>query len=117
MGGGDTPLSDLINTTELQTKLGINPVLGLLWNSSTDCISFQSKCFNSSSDIITKRKVLSIASQLFDPPGLALPVTVLARLFLAELWDEEFGWDQPLPSSKTKPWINIETELSAASQF
>ena len=48
-------LRDLINTHELQTKSDINPVLGLLWNSSTDCISFQSKCFNSSSDILHAR--------------------------------------------------------------
>ena len=107
----------LINIHDLQTKSDINPVLGLLWNSSTDSISFQSKCFDSSSDVLTKRKVLSLACQLFDPLGLVLPVTVLARLFLAELWDEKFGWDQPLPSPKIKTWMNIEKELSAASQF
>ena len=110
-------LRKLINIHDLQTKSDINPVLGLLWNSSTDSISFQSKCFDSSSDVLTKRKVLSLASQLFDPLGLVLPVTVLARLFLAELWDEKFGWDQPLPSPKMKTWMNIEKELSAASQF
>ena len=73
--------------------------------------------FNSSSDVLTKRKVLSIASQLFEPLGLVLPVTVLAHLFLADLWDDRFGWDKPLPSSKTKPWMNIGKELPAASQF
>jgi len=46
-----------------------------------------------------------------------LPVPIPAHLFLAELWDGKFGWDQPLPLSKVKVWLAIEKELSAVSQF
>ena len=93
-------LLELVKAHGLQTKSNVNSLLGLQWNSSTDCLSFQPKFFDSSSDVLTKRKVLSIASQLFDPLGLVLPVTIPARLFLAELWDAKFGWDQPLPPFK-----------------
>ena len=110
-------LLELVKARGLQTKSNVNSLLGLQWNSSTDCLSFQPKFFDSSSDVLTKRKVLSIASQLFDPLGLVLPVTIPARLFLAELWDAKFGWDQPLPLSKAKVWLAIEKELSTVSQF
>ena len=110
-------LLELVKADGLQTKSNVNSLLGLQWNSFTDCLSFQPKFFDSSSDVLTKRKVLSIASQLFDPLGLVLPVTIPGRLFLAELWDAKFGWDQPLPLSKVKVWLAIEKELSAVSQF
>ena len=86
-------LRELIKFNQLQMKSDINSVLGLLWNSFTDSLSFQSKLFDSPSAVVTKRKFLSLTSQLFDTLGLVLPVIVLARLFLADLWDEKFGWD------------------------
>ncbi|MCP4479276.1 MAG: hypothetical protein GY818_14415, partial [Planctomycetaceae bacterium] len=58
-----------------------------------------------------------MASQLFDPLGLVLPTTVLARLFIAELWDEKFGWDQPLPQAKVTTWQKLEHELNSVSRF
>eukprot|EP00794_Sanderia_malayensis_P013150 gene13150-14501_t len=78
---------------------------------------FQEKNFDSDTSSLTKRKVLSIASQLFDPLGLVLPVTILARLFIAELWDEQLGWDQPLSSIKANAWKKSEQELTAASRL
>ena len=110
-------LLELIKAHGLHTTSDTNSLLGLQWKSSTDCLSLQPTLFDSSSDVLTKRKSLSIASQLFDPLGLVLPVTIPARLFLAEVWDGKFGWDQPLPLSKGKVWLTIEKELSAVSQF
>ena len=92
-------------------------LLGLSWDTSNDTLSFQAKQFDSSADSLTKRAVLSIASQLFDPLGLVLPVTITARLFIAELWDEKIGWDQPLPQTKLNVWQNIEQELNAVSRL
>ena len=95
-------LLELVKAHGLQTKSNVNSLLGLQWNSSIDCLSLQPKFFDSSSDVLTKRKVLSIASQLFDPLGLVMPVTIPACLFLAELWDAKFGWDQLLPFQRLK---------------
>ena len=64
-------------------------LLGLLWDMFKDTISFQEKHCDSPADSLTKCKVLSIASQLFDPLGLVLPVTIVARLFITELWEEK----------------------------
>ncbi len=46
-----------------------------------------------------------------------MPITIPARLFIANLWDEKFGWDQPLPAVKATIWNNLEQELNAASHF
>ena len=45
------------------------------------------------------------------------PVTLVAHLFIAELWERKFGWDQPLPPSLTAQWHTIEKELNAASHL
>ena len=92
-------------------------ILGLSWDTQTDTISFPAQNFNSTNTKLTKRKVLSMASKLYDPLGMLSPVTLVARLFLAELWEKKFGWDQPLPPSLTVQWHSIEKELNAASQL
>ena len=110
-------LQEFICTHKAGGKSEIVSLLGLLWDASTDAISFPEQQFNSTLNSLSKRKVLSIASQLFDPLGLVLPVTVAARLFIAELWEEKPGWDQPLPTSKINVWKNIENDLNATSRF
>ena len=85
-------------------------LLGLLWDASTDAISFPEKHFNSTPDSLGKCKILSITSQLFDPFGLVLPMMVVACLFVAKLWEEKLGWDQPLPTAKINVWKNIEND-------
>ena len=82
-----------------------------------DTISFPIQNFDSTGMKITKRKVLSIASTLYDPLGMLSPVTLVAHLFIAELWEQKFGWDQPLPLSLTLHWQSIERELNAASHL
>ena len=42
----------------------------------------------------TKRAVLSVANQIFDPFGLLIPVEMKCRKFLQKLWKvKEYGWD------------------------
>ena len=93
-------LQEFIRIHKAGSNSEIVSLLGLLWDASTDATSFPEKHFNSTPDYLSKRKVLSIASQLFDAFGLVLPVTVVARLFIADLWEEKLGWDQPLPTAK-----------------
>ena len=62
-------------------------------------------------------KFLSIASQLFDPLGIVLPITAVAHLFIAQLWEEKLRWGQPLIPAKINVWKNIEQDFSAASCF
>ncbi|UYV68021.1 hypothetical protein LAZ67_5002829, partial [Cordylochernes scorpioides] len=45
----------------------------------------------------TKRKVPSIASKMFDPLGVACPVTLIPKLILQETWTQKLTWDEVLP--------------------
>ena len=58
----------------------------------------------------THRKVLSIASAVFDPLGLAAPFTILVRLLMKEIWRiQGSDWDSALPSdiqAKFLDWFN-----------
>ena len=73
--------------------------------------------FDSTSTQLNKHKVLSMASKLYDPIGMLSPVTLITRLFIAELWEKKFCGDQPLPLSLTAQWHTIGKELNAASHL
>ena len=90
-------LLEIIKAHGLQSQSDTSSLLRLQWNSSTDYLSFQPKYFDSLSDVLTQQKLLSIASQLFDPLSFLLPVTIPARLFLAELRDTNSDWINRCP--------------------
>jgi len=58
-----------------------------------------------------------MASKLYDPLGMLSSITLVARLFIAELWERKFGWDQLLPPSLTAQWHTMEKEANAASHL
>ena len=87
-------------------------ILGLYWEPKSDSLSF-----NLRTEIqgrVTKRKCLSMVSQLFDPLGLLLPVTIKARIFLQNLWKAKLDWDQPLPEVMNTEWEGHTAELHKA---
>ena len=61
-------------------------VLGLKWNTLNDTLPLASNTFSVDDMKTTKRKVLSIVAQIFDPLGLFLPVIVKSRIFIQNLW-------------------------------
>ena len=90
-------------------------ILGLYWEPKSDSLSF-----NLRTEIqgrVTKRKCLSMVSQLFDPLGLLLPVTIKARIFLQNLWKAKLDWDQPLPEVMNTEWEGHTAELHKASKI
>lgn len=67
-------------------------ILGLRWSSVTDKFSYNFKMQNlPSSDVFTKRQVLSIIAQIFDPVGFLSPVIMKAKCFLQILWKSWIG--------------------------
>lgn len=53
----------------------------------------------------TKRRCLSLVSQLWDPLGLALPVTIKFMVDLQDLWASGFSWDDDLLDDIQSKWI------------
>jgi hypothetical protein len=49
-------------------------------------------------DVLTKRTVLEQVMKIYDPLGLVSPFTLLAKIYLREVWLRKHDWDAPLPA-------------------
>merc|ERR1712055_815231 len=85
-------LNDLAEEHEiLEDKTEIK-VLGMLWDTKTSTIKLQAKPkWNGK---YCKRSVLSYSNQHYDPLGFIVPIEVKMRIFIQELWDKGFNWEQ-----------------------
>ena len=77
--------------------------LGIQWNPSTDKFGFNPLQLDPNQKL-TKRKVLSQLAKVFDPLGLLAPVTLLAKLFMQELWKCKLQWDENLSDELSSRW-------------
>ncbi|KAK9696051.1 Pao retrotransposon peptidase [Popillia japonica] len=71
-----------------------NKTLGSIWHATKDYFAFQSN--SGTHTKFTKRIVLSVISQIYDPLGLIGPVITKAKLILQLLWQSKLNWDQSL---------------------
>ncbi|CAH0713893.1 unnamed protein product, partial [Brenthis ino] len=99
--------NDEIATTSLNLNIGsdnpnIKLVLGLGWQSDSDelCFSINNKI----PSVMTKRTILSVISQIFDPLGLLAPCVISMKCLLQKLWLLKLSWDDPLPSDISRSW-------------
>ncbi|GFW44280.1 uncharacterized protein TNCV_1747091 [Trichonephila clavipes] len=73
-------------------------VLGLVWHTDSDMLSCKVEITNISEKPITKRLVLALVHQVFDPIGFTAPVTLIPKLILHETWNLKLRWDDTLPN-------------------
>jgi hypothetical protein len=109
-----TVLNDLKNvSTEPTTVLGKSDresTLGLLWNHHTDSLGFNLNLLNTPPDVVkgfkvpTKRQVTSAVFSVFDPTGLATPVTILGKMLIQDLWRASCEWDEAIPDNLNRAW-------------
>jgi hypothetical protein len=59
---------------------------------------------------VTKRKVLSIVSQVFDPVGFSCPVTLQPKLQLQDSWAVSMDWDKK-ESEQFQKWMKELVQL------
>ncbi|GFW74802.1 uncharacterized protein TNCV_5137811 [Trichonephila clavipes] len=81
-------------------------VLGLFWNSSNDTFGFQPSL--ELTPPLTKRRILSESSKIFDPLGLLSPCTVFMNIFYQKLWLTKTDWDSPIPQQLTEDWLKFQ---------
>ena len=62
-------------------------------------------------DILTKRTVLEQVMKIYDPLGLVSPFTLLAKMYLSEVWSRNLDWDTHLPADLTTKWVSFLTTL------
>lgn len=83
--------------------------LGLNWNCDLDNFCFSIKI--QSKKTITKRHILSIISQIFDPLGLVGPCIVEAKLIMQRLWIEQTSWDEEVNEEIKEMWFSFANTL------
>lgn len=59
----------------------------------------------------TKRSVLSLIAQIFDPLGLFGPVIIRAKIMLQHLWQERIDWNGFLPRELQSSWTDYRNRL------
>lgn len=66
---------------------------------------------------MTKRKVVSCVSQLFDPNGYVGPVTVIGKMIIQKLWKAGLEWDEVLNEQMKEVWIRYWGEIKHLERF
>ncbi|XP_026474282.1 uncharacterized protein LOC113377981 [Ctenocephalides felis] len=118
-------IPSFLNDIPLQLREFNNPIftddknsintLGLLWNPKQDhfLISVPTFKFNN----CTKRVILSVISQIFDPLGLIAPVVIQGKLILQELWKDKKDWDESVSANVENKWFKFATKLGTLSHL
>lgn len=86
--------------------------LGLHWQPASDIFSFKVN-ITPTTEIPTKRKLLSDVSKLFDPLGWLAPTVIVAKIMFQSLWLLGLTWDEPLPPDIATKWIKYRNDLAA----
>lgn len=65
-------------------KIELTLLERIYWNAVLDVIQYRIRILNN--EKITKRQMLFIISQIFDPLGLVGPILIVAKMMLKSLW-------------------------------
>lgn len=92
--------------------------LGMKWTPSTDLLNFTIDLSKlSHENLITKRKLVSDASKLYDPCGLLAPITVKAKIIMQNTFKEKLQWDDVVTPEIQNEWNSYRDELSLIKQM
>ncbi|XP_018315455.1 uncharacterized protein, partial [Mycetomoellerius zeteki] len=84
--------------------------LGIGWNTTDDYLQYRTRAIEGGQRA-TKRTVLSIIAQLYDPLGLMGPVIIRAKIILQQLWQSKIGWDESLPQDLYTTWRQYQEQM------
>ena len=76
--------------------------LGIKWNTENDCLGFDVDVYNTQH--LTRRKMLSYISSMYDPLGLVGPVLLKGKLLCQEAIKIGLAWDEQIPSGLAAEW-------------
>ena len=88
-------------------------VLGLNWDKGEDQLFCQlPKKRNLIDEMkITKRSVLSLVSQIFDPLGILCPAVIQPKMLIQESWADSLDWDKEWDQEHTRKFRKWCTEI------
>lgn len=89
--------------------------LGIYWLCSLDMLSFQINI--QFLDKVTKRHILSVISQIFDPLGLIGPCIIEAKVLMQKLWLDKSSWDAKISQEIQQLWQSFANTLPALNSL
>ncbi|GIY02612.1 hypothetical protein CDAR_620141 [Caerostris darwini] len=83
-----------------------SPVLGLIWDKNLDTLEIDSESLEfDEREKITKRKILSLVSRVFDPIGFLAPVMIQPKILLQATWKTKESWDDEVNNEIKKNFL------------
>lgn len=95
---------------------GQTTILGLKWLFALDKYTFTVKT-PSLQGKVTKRKIVSCVSQLYDPHGYIGPVIVIGKVIIQMLWKAKLEWDEAGGDDLVKTWALYWEEIKHLEKF
>ena len=95
--------------------VGSPKVLGMRWETEEDYLMLDIPKFTEVGTV-TKRVILSVSHQVFDPLGFLSPVLLQPKLSLRSAWSQNYGWDEALDMEIVADFIRWAKELNVLSQ-
>ncbi|KAL0902136.1 hypothetical protein ABMA27_000080 [Loxostege sticticalis] len=79
------------------------------WNCNKDTLSYSINIETCKK--LTKRHILSVISQIFDPLGLVSPCIIEAKIIMQRLWVDKYDWDDDVSSEIKELWFSFSATL------
>lgn len=90
--------------------------LGVQYLSKKDILTYKIASIQLNNDI-TKRQILSIIAQIYDPLGLLAPVIIISKIIIQKLWSLKLSWDENVPFDLFAQWTQFYSQLSKLNQL
>ncbi|XP_059223095.1 uncharacterized protein LOC131996913 [Stomoxys calcitrans] len=82
-------------------------ILGMWWLPQTDEFTFIKKFtsdLTGEREPITKRRMLRVIMQIFDPLGFLGNYLIYAKIILQDVWRSGVSWDEPIKNEERQMW-------------
>ena len=89
----------------------VSKALGIKWDVFQDSFYYVSKGISDDGEV-TRRKILSYVSSLYDPLGLVCPVVICGKLIFQEATRLQLSWNSVVPSHLSDRWLSWVSTLS-----
>lgn len=100
------------------SSTNISGILGLLWDKASDSLSLNvSSLQKLEFEKVTKRTIMSIAHRIFDPLGIACPVSLRPKILLQEAWAAKLTWDEEVSEDIKKKFAEWVQKLKSLDQI
>ncbi|XP_014678264.1 PREDICTED: uncharacterized protein LOC106818058, partial [Priapulus caudatus] len=96
------PVSDRANGVKDLCPSAERKALGIKWNVETDEFVFEVK--EKQGGVVTRRRMLSLISSVFDPLGLISPMVITGKILFQEATRLKLSWDDEVPIDLGRKW-------------